>query len=221
MRGDDTASSLRELLARLEPTIVNDSAANEREAGMRELEGRITRRDRLETEAVPLDPSAHKAIVEGGARLASTPSLEAVKRWLGASNAKPLLVISGGTGCGKSVSAAYAVAHSPTGGRWRTAAAVCRVFGAQYGDLLSDQAVMRGTGLLVIDDIGTELHGDRMGAALVELLEYRRTRRTLVTTNLDKRAFAARYPDERLISRMRAYSSWVNDKGSDMRKAHV
>jgi len=191
------------------------------------LEARIRRQGILSREQVPLSANVEEAIIDGGDKLRPTRAMLAVRGWLARTDVPPVLVLSGGTGCGKSAAAAFALANHRAG-IWRTAAQLCRTFSASFGDQFEDQELCLTASLLVADDVGAELeqHRERMGATLVELLEHRkrsaRQMRTIITTNLNRRAFVERYGTERLISRMArtaGIAEWVETADGDLRRS--
>jgi DNA replication protein DnaC len=133
--------------------------------------------------------------------------------------AKPWLVLSGATGCGKTV----AVGHLlwTLGGRLVRADELVRMFASMFGDQHEQQQKVRDEHTLVIDDVGGELDEKRMLPALLDLLDSRksaRSRPTIVTTNLSKKDFASRYANERLMSRMAELVHWEAVGGGDLRK---
>lgn len=218
--------SLGDLLARMGAAVIDDAAAAELdravEAGKR-YEQRIARAAALQRDHVPIDAAVEDLLLDGGAGLKPSKALRAVRGWL-AQGKEPFIVLSGRTGCGKSVAAAHAVAESQSG-VWRTAEQLCRVFNASFGDQYEDQEHVVTCGLLVADDIGTELESSRarMASVLIELLEKRRRRgqRTVITTNLNRTDFIARYSSERLLSRLDPNAkivAWIEANDSDMRR---
>jgi DNA replication protein DnaC len=211
--------SLSEALDRLEHAIFDPTrlAENERLAKEhQEADLRDRRRERLEALGIELEKSTHRQIVADSG-LKDTTSLVAVKRWLTSQHDWPMAVLSGNRGCGKSVAAAYVVANWDRSAAWSSAPDLIRVFSGNFGDQLKRQEVLKKARLLVLDDIGTEGDATRMCAALVELLDERKQRKTLITTNLNKTAFFERYADERLHSRIRELAGFVGDKGPDLR----
>lgn len=141
-----------------------------------------------------------------------------VKRWLaqveniGTFGRIPqFLALCGGTGKGKTVACAWAIAELGTG----TAVAAIDLMQARRE---RDRA-LRDARLLVIDDLGTEdCEPARFGAALCAVVNQRQRggRLTLVTTNLSRHALSARY-DERTIHRMRALGYFADVLGRNMR----
>jgi chromosomal replication initiation ATPase DnaA len=149
--------------------------------------------------------------------LEHTPSYDDARHWA-SGHPKPWLILGGGTGCGKSVAAAWIL--SQLGGIWMSAERIVRIFSAKFGDQYEEQELLRSCRLLFIDDIGTERDPLVMLSALIELMEARKSqrRRTVVTTNLPVSRFTARYRHERLISRMNESVHWCNSKHRDLRR---
>lgn len=150
--------------------------------------------------------------------LARSESTVAIDAWH-EPRTKPWLVLSGPTGCGKSVAVAqYLWTH---GGRFVRADEIVRLFSSMFGDQYEQQQKLRDVPRLVIDDVGGELDATRMLPALLDLLDSRksaRNRPTIVTTNLSKKEFAARYANERLMSRMAESVQWAAVGGDDLRR---
>ena len=210
---------LSEALARFERTIFDESrvAENERLAKEhQEAEARARRRERLEALGIELEHKLHRRVTSDQ-DLKSTVSLIAVKRWLPRRDVPPMLVLHGKGGCGKSAAAAYAVANWEQSACWSSAADLIRTFSGNFGDVLKRQEALKRSRLLVLDDVGTEVDAVRMCAALIELLDERKQRKTIVTTNLNREAWLARYPDERFHSRLKESAAFVGDKGPDLR----
>lgn len=150
--------------------------------------------------------------------LARTESTVAIDAW-NEPRTKPWLVLSGPTGCGKSVAVAqYLWSH---GGRFVRADEIVRLFSSMFGDQYEQQQKLRDVYRLVIDDVGGELDATRMLPAMLDLLDSRksaRNRPTICTTNLSKKEFAARYGNERLMSRMSESVQWAAVGGDDLRR---
>jgi len=215
--------SLRDVIARLQ-LATERANTPDRDAVRVELEkeqARTDRRDRLARESISLTTELHRAIVNGDELPVQTTAIRATRKWMGLSDIKPVLVLSGGTGCGKSTAAAWAVANSHHGGHWRSAADVCRAFMGNFGEALNEQKLVKDCYFLVVDDLGAETDVDRMQGYLIEVLDQRKRApsrtRTIITTNLDEHSFRLRYPDGRLESRLKECAHWVHDKGDDMR----
>jgi DNA replication protein DnaC len=149
--------------------------------------------------------------------LDETRSLKAVRTW--SETDKPLIVLTGKCGVGKTVAAACALME--LGGDYVRALDLARLFLAQFGDEVEQrEKLIAGEGVLVIDDIGTERNAEAMGVGLVEVLDARRRgQRNVWCTNLSKADFLARFPDERLHSRLAQSAVWLADTGTDQRRA--
>ena len=218
-----TPKRLSDVLVRLEPLICDDAAAAETarvQAEALAVQRRLERQQRLERERVPLKAPIERAII-AGARLEPRPSLLAVQRWLADRDAHPILVLSGGTGAGKSVAAAWALANGPSYCRWRSGAQALRAFAANFGPGAEDQDAMRACRLLVLDEVGVHLDAARTLAMLLDLFDSRKgsaaRTRTVVTTNMLQSAFLQRFADQRLHSRMREDCRWVVTTAPDSR----
>ena len=134
------------------------------------------------------------------------------------------LILSSPPGTGKSTAAAYWLWNispernpvpGPTTRRWWTACELANV--DTYGGELT---LLKNSGPLVIDDLGTEYadkhgHFDRI---LDELFDgrYREELPTLITTNLNHRAFVKRYGD-RIADRIREGGAFYEFKGKSLR----
>lgn len=151
--------------------------------------------------------------------ISHTQAERAAEDWLSrGAKREAVLVLSGPSGCGKTVALAL-VCFTHTA-RYVTAENVCRVFSANFGEQLEVQQHIRDAPLLAIDDVGTETDDRRMLSVLLDVLDARPSASrtpTLITTNLTKKAFAERYPNERLISRM-ARVRWEAVGGEDLRR---
>jgi hypothetical protein len=221
---DGSAARLSELLTSLESLIVDDAKAAERAALIREsqaIEGRQQRADRLDRLNVPLTTEMYKAIV-ASPELHPHPhskgtSLVAVQRWMCRNDLPPCLILVGRHGAGKSVAAAWAAANYEGPSTWTSGPELVRVFAANFdGDDRKTQKRIAKARLSVIDDVGTEIDAVRMCATLVEVLEQRKRRKTIITTNLSDVAWRERYADQRLHSRLRE-AVFVADNGPDLR----
>lgn len=172
-------------------------------------------------EGVPLEDGVRDAILRGKP-LRPTQSVRAVERWLFLDNVPPVLVLSGPTGCGKSVAAAYGIALALRQCRWRYPMQVLNAFGSFYSEAMQERQRLLSCRLLVLDEVGTGSDPERFALALLALLEARKQAsvyRTIITTNLSPEDFAALYPDERLQSRMsERCRSWVSVTDPDLRK---
>jgi hypothetical protein len=164
-----------------------------------------------------------QALVAGRA-LRSTPALDTVQRWHAQwAHTRPCLVVAGNPGCGKSVAAAWLIARE--GGVWLRAERARRAYASSWGAELDRLNEALSTGVLVLEDVGTEQHEVAMCALLVEVLEQRKAarHRTLITTNMRQAQFVTRYSDPRLTSRTGAVDvfsesvHWRTVEGPDLR----
>lgn len=129
-------------------------------------------------------------------------------------------VLSGGTGCGKTVAAAgwlfHAARDSRTRGVWVTGARIARW--DRYSNREMDKLLLPPR--LVVDDLGGEFLDDRGSfmALLEELINerYACERPTVLTTNLNAAAFKARY-GERVADRIRDDGKFVVIASGSMR----
>lgn len=155
-----------------------------------------------------------------GAGLADTVAHLTVREWLASS--KPTLVLSGGTGTGKTVAAMRAILEADSFQFLRA----IRI-GAHYERWSSDreddvEPIRFGVALLVVDDLGQEPIDDRrVMPAIEEVLDQRQSERTrtLITTNLSADQLRSRY-SERIVSRLRQNATVKILGASDMRVRH-
>lgn len=144
-----------------------------------------------------------------------TRCISAVEGWLGRKD--QYLGLFGTAGCGKTVACAWAIAER--GGVYVIAKRLERLFLAQFGEALHEQdRIMETRGILVLDDIGTELDSARFMSTLYEVLNSRQGsgRRTIITANMPLGAFKKRYDDPRLLSRLNR-AVFVGNTGKDLR----
>jgi DNA replication protein DnaC len=136
-----------------------------------------------------------------------------------------LLVLSGGTGCGKSTACAYGL--SKRAGLWVHAPSLAKPEFAdpdEYGvrrQTLDER--MREAGLLVLDDVGIEHSpGGYAASRITDVLEHREANRRpgIVTTNLTAEQFKAKY-GERIASRLNGDPlGWQHIADADRRLPH-
>lgn len=181
--------------------------------------GADVRRERLERSGISLClPAGDVARIADPAGALELPMLAHVRQWL--TTPRPILVLSGLQGRGKTVAAAWAIAL--LGGVYLSIEDLVRLAGARFGADAARFGSALGSAMLVLDDVGRESAEDaeRVRAALVELVDKRRgdRMRTIVTTNLSARDFAKAYPDPRLTSRLTQSAAWRTDVGPDLRR---
>lgn len=161
--------------------------------------------------------------------LANADDTDAVRKVLEfVDGRKTLLVLAGGTGCGKTVAAcvgldSWVIVENGTVrrvGRFVKSIDLVRA-GTFDGDFWDDLAE---ASMLVIDDLGTEPL-DEKGWALANLAalidqRYDANRKTILTTNLDVARFKARYCNDggRLADRIREAGAFVEFDGASLRR---
>lgn len=144
------------------------------------------------------------------AGVAATKATRAVERMR--EEGKTFLLLSGGTGAGKTVAAVSAMAaHLMEDTREDVPtifvrASECARLGLYDADDKRLTSQMHAAGLLVVDDLGAEFmsEGSVWRTLLDELVDarYGERRATVLTTNLDAAGFKARY-GERIADRIR------------------
>lgn len=178
------------------------------------------RRDRLETCGISdrLDLRGAEAIVDD--KPERSRALELVQAWLLSS--RPMLVLLGDPGQGKTVAGAWALARMA--GRYVRAAELCEMR-KNWRERHRYYQHLR-TELLYLDELGTEDDPIEAQRTLQDVVDARQRppRRTLISGNLSKAKVVERY-DARTLSRLGIDSD--DDgiallralKGPDMRKA--
>jgi len=147
-------------------------------------------------------------------RRCDTPAAAAVSSWLATSSA--FLVLGGGRGTGKTVAALHAIATC--GGQIVTSVEIGRAWRNEHDEARALRARVLGAGLLVVDDVGTELDREAVKVAMQELINARQSgHRTIVTTNLARGVFDRAF-DERTIERIHHRGVFVSLAGQSMRE---
>ncbi|MDU4960179.1 MAG: ATP-binding protein [Sporomusaceae bacterium] len=79
---------------------------------------------------------------------------------------------------------------------------------------------IRGTSILILDDLGAEYHQEWVLSKVDSIItdRYNRMRPIIVTTNLSQAGLKGKYA-ERIIDRLKATSKVVNFKGESLREA--
>lgn len=174
------------------------------------------RKERLLASGARLTDAMVSAVVQDGLR--ATEPLTVARTWW-TDRTRPVLLLSGGTGTGKTIAAAALVAAHYRA-HWCRADDLVRTFAGFFGDAAARQQALKSSPLLVIEDLGVELDAERMLPALLEVLDDRLSAAqhpTVITTNLNKKQIRERYPNARLFSRLREHAQWVALTGEDMR----
>ncbi len=148
-----------------------------------------------------------------------TKAIETINEWL--ATAVPAIVLSGGVGIGKTVAAVYALTRHRVS--WQVVRA--QRIGAHYERWQSDREdnvvpLRVDVSLLLVDDLGKEGSDRRAHDALDEVADARQSRstRTIYTTNLSGKEFAAREYSHRFRSRLAQSAIWESVVGPDLRR---
>lgn len=217
---------LSAVLERASRLIINDAHAADVERSNRAasaLKRRNEAADRIDSEGVPLTPDVAPAIRAGQLPSIATEAIAIVRDWMSTGDVQPILVLSGATGRGKDVAAAYALATGPDRCVWLAKSELLRVYAAYFGDGAERWSKALSSQLLVLSDIGTEkeYEVERMQCALLDAIEERkrhvRATRTIITTNMSERAWRTRYSDPRMHSRMLQSVTFQVCGGPDLR----
>lgn len=152
----------------------------------------------------------------------ATFAVEKVQQFLRRDDKASILVLAGGTGCGKTVAASVAVAFHP--GKLVKAAEFVRI--GMFPDSAGKETLrdFENAKVGVIDDMGAEPQ-DSKGyayAALFDAFEgrYDAGAKTIITTNLTIDEFRARYGTgvgSRFWDRVRGDARWIDVPGKSLR----
>lgn len=202
------------LLARAQNPTPEDLAREAKQQAEYEAREREARRYRLEATMRDSQAPARsvRIVLSGQAR--DTRAMAAVRAFMASESSA--LVLAGGKGCGKSTAAVWAIAERG-GGHFRYA-------GELAGLSRDDDERRRVTRapLLVIDDLGVEYLDDKgwFAAFFDEVIVRRHDNelKTIITTNLPKAKFTARYRSERVLDRL-ATGMFVEIPEGSMRSA--
>lgn len=148
--------------------------------------------------------------------LESTQALQVAQRWLTGSFPS-ILALVGDVGTGKTVAASWALARML--GRYVTAEEWTRRYASHHWRDADWCEAQRRTGLLVLDDLGTESQAPPAKAAIFDLINRRMTGayKTIITGNLSRADLLSLY-DARTVSRLHESCVIVDIRGDDMRK---
>lgn len=200
----------------------------ERERARAEESGQIVanaRRNVIDRYGHLVPRHMHEPFIAGD--IADTKALAAVRQWLGSDSPKPILVLLGGTGTGKTLASFTALATLR--GQLVEAVQLGRRADPWRNDIDAGVEALDLTtgGLLVLDDLGTEDADDkRFFEAFGRLVNVRqgtkngRPLRTLITTNIPSTDIRRRYGD-RVADRFNEVAKAVPLEGASMRKAGV
>lgn len=158
-----------------------------------------------------------EAMVTG--TLEARQALTEARAWFETRAKTSCLILSGQSGCGKTVAAqALIAAH---GGLWLDKNDAIKAFTGYFGEAAERVVAAVDAPLLVIDDVGTEDDPKRMTNILIELFDKRMSAKLspwVITTNSTHREFADRYQSARLRGRLRQDAEWIALTDQDMRR---
>lgn len=219
---------LRGLVAeQVERATARESAELRKQLAKAGADVRAFREQRLRSSSARVDDDMFTALINGTLDPKFAPLVAARDWW--AKKTHPWIVLSGGTGIGKTVAAADVLLDHHGSYEWISVDEFVRYFQATWGPERAMQDRIKATQLLIIEDLGKEQAEPKaVIGALLEMLDCRlsvsRTP-TIITTNMvadggDKiDGFKQRYNEQRLLSRMRQYVRWVALVGKDQRRA--
>lgn len=145
-----------------------------------------------------------------------TPCVSLVRRWLDARRKspqawKPILVILGGTGIGKTVAGAWAFTRYG-GGTYTKSRQLTIAHRSMFGENEAAWRNMCRAGFAFLDDIGRE-SDEHSIAAIEDFIDERQGRPTIITSNLTRADLLARYGG-RVASRLAESGviQWVKDR---------
>ncbi len=169
--------------------------------------------------------------------LDATEALEWTRRWVAYQRGeerkrgpRPILTLIGERGRGKTIAAAWLLASE--GGRYVHAEELCRLHAARFGPEREECARILRTGVLVVDELGTEEDRARAAAMLYDVVDRRQGRKlTLLLGNMTVRRptkdgepdlsapapLVERY-DARTLDRMRQIAGVVELEGASLRR---
>lgn len=182
----------------------------------------MLRQDRLRCREVAGMPERVRNMLT---TVTNTAAVESAREFI--SGSRTLLVLAGGTGCGKTVAGCVAIDEylQRDGYRFRRVGRFVKAIDLVRAGTF-DAEFWEGherSPLLVIDDLGTEPL-DEKGWALANLAalidkRYDACRKTILTTNLDVARFKARYCNDggRLADRIREAGAFIEFDGKSLR----
>jgi DNA replication protein DnaC len=155
-----------------------------------------------------------------------THALEAAQLWMSESPPRWALMLRGDVGTGKTVAACWSLRRAALQGEsvaFRKSGEVTRLSGFAAG--ADELRMLKGVGLLVIDDVGAESLNEWGRALLVELLDYRyeENARTVLTANPpweapDGKPSLVSRLGQRIVDRLRQGGRVVELEGRSMRR---
>lgn len=186
------------MLKRWQSSASHDIPAAQRHEYER-LERRAARIRALERQRLPIAVDMQLAIA--GDTLDNIPALAAAIKWLELARParRPILILHGASGTGKSVAGAAALVRRQ-GARWCSPRDLLEAYPSQYGEAAARWHELEHAPLVILDDLGAELERSRfvMADALLHLLAHRPLAHTLITSRLTDRQLRQRYGSQPL-----------------------
>ena len=210
-----TAISLREADAAEKGISLEELEKRQAEAERRaRIEG-ILNRSRIEITAKDKELILRESYRE-------TEAVRIVRQWWKqrATEERPILVLCGGTGAGKTMACALAIVDHGKGVAIESQNLPKRVDPWTSEIIAGAREVDLSHSLIVLDDLGTEGKppGDRWSRAFHGFVSARLSHgRTLITTNLKRAEFRQRY-DARVIDRLNSGARAIELTGQSLRK---
>lgn len=119
----------------------------------------------------------------------------------------PFLVMLGFSGCGKTIATGHMIAS--LGGVYVHTRNLERIFSASFGEPLYEQERIKKARYAVIDDLDTEIDSVRFCGSLYEVIDARQGKRTVLTSNINRKRFDEIYSDERIQRRLKRAKFYV------------
>lgn len=169
---------------------------------------------------IPLGPGMVDAVDRD--HLRDTKPLVRVQSWWDAwrdpakDQAKPAIVLIGGTGNGKTVAGAWLCRQAGKRARYRKSADLCSVHGSRWSEHTAEWREAVAAFVLVLDEVGGTLDQARERAMVHDIIDERQGEPTLIISNLDAAGLKSRL-DARTIDRLREVAAFAACDGPSMR----
>lgn len=217
----DSPPSLEDALRRVLSGEVTPWASDEQIARYEATQARRQREEMLRATRLDgvLTGRMREAALDGklGTQGFTSPALDRVRRWVVRQAAdpmvRPIFVLFGDPGLGKTVAAAWLLMSE--GGRYIEAEELRRLHAAQWGEEREEYRRVIGKRVLVVDELGTE---ERSVAVIHDVVNKRQSGRlTLMIGNLSWETFRQRY-DVRTVDRLREVAAMAELTGESLRR---
>lgn len=186
-------------------------------------ERRRERRERMYRLGITLDRKVVDKVL-ADEDLLDTVSLTSVRSWMRSPDLEPVIIVVGCAGCGKSLSAAVAALNFAGTCVYTTGQQLVRLATASFGPEAQEFRQLKGAELAIVDDVLTPGDPARECAAIIEFIDARKHRKSILTTNLaqssddeTQETWETRFADPRLHSRLKESVVFVYDDGPDLR----